>query len=106
MDPNIPGSVGGDQNRGPALLVVEGLSLGIAGAMVILRVYIRGRVKHILWSDDFCIVLALVWVLYYLQRVPAICKIASRCRTARPCRRCCASWVRQACILSTLGATD
>ena len=66
MKPIVSPPAGGDQNRGRALLVVGGFCLGLASILVILRMVVRGFIKHILWWDDFCIVLALVchWIIW------------------------------------------
>lgn len=57
---NIPTSVDGNQNRGPALLIVIWVLTGLAVIVVSIKIYTRIKIIHAPLLDDIFIVLALV----------------------------------------------
>ena len=96
MNPTISDVPKGDQSRGRALLVVEGLFVAIAAVLVILRLLVRGYVKHVLWWDDLCITLALVKCWRLPVRISLLTdEIAPGWSPGWPSGRCCALWGRQ-----------
>ena len=46
----------GDRNRGPAVLITQGITVGIATILVVLRIIVRSKVIKELGLDDLFIV--------------------------------------------------
>ena len=49
-----------DENRGPAIIIVQGLFLAICIILVGLRIYVRHHFLKALWWDDLLVVLSTV----------------------------------------------
>ena len=60
MEASGPPPPGGDVNKGSAILAPLAVTIGVATMLVILRLYVRARMLHSLWWDDFFIVVAMV----------------------------------------------
>ena len=65
----LPEPQGGDQNRGPAFLVVALLFFALALLSVLLRLYARVRVLGLTGWDDLLISLAMVSAIETLENV-------------------------------------
>lgn len=65
----LPEPQGGDQNRGPAFLVVALLFFALALVSVLLRLYARVRILGLTGWDDLLISLAMVSAIETLENV-------------------------------------